>query len=133
MAGVGKGDRLVGAALLFVAAALHVVAAFDPMHMQKPLFLTFFWTVVVAQSIGGLAILRGGFAIAAVVTAMNVFLILAFIATRSVPVPGEAMPEPIEVLGVITSAVEAATLPFLIRIVRFRARPLVPGRPTEAL
>ncbi len=133
MIGVGGRDRLVAAALLFVAAALHVVAALDPMHREKPLFLAFFWAVVVAQTIGGLAILRGGFAVATVVTAVNVFLILAFIATRFVPVPGEAMPEPIEVLGVITNAVEAATLPFLIRIVRFRARPLVPRLPTEAL
>lgn len=133
MARVGGRDRYLAAALLFVAAALHVVAAFEPEHMEKQLFFTFFWTVVFAQALAGLAILRGGTVVALAIVALNVFLIVAFVGTRFVPVPGEEAPETFEALGVITKAVEAAALPFLIRIARALPRGAPAGRPTEAL
>lgn len=133
MARLGGRDRAKAASLLFVAAALHVVATFDSEHMEKQLFVMFFWAVVFAQSLAGFAILRGGVWIAAGIIALNVFLILAFVVTRFVPVPGEPMPEPIEVRGLVTKAVEGAALPFLARIARTASWPFLRQAPTEAL
>lgn len=126
-------ERPAAAALLLVAALMHEIAAFDPHHLEEQLFVTFFWAVVFAQAITGFALfLRLRWAAQGAIL-LNVLLVLTFVVTRFVPVPGENQAEPVEAIGLLTKAVEIAALPLLARIAR---APLRVGRtaqkPTDA-
>lgn len=127
-------SRLAVSPLLVLAAVMHVVAAFEPEHLEKQLFFAFFWAVVLAQAVAGFAVfMRGGpwFAVGAIL--LNVFLILLFVVTRFVPVPGEERAEPVEAFGVLTKADEIAALPFIVRLARMRPSPDAGAAPREAL
>src|SRR3972149_5608728 len=101
--------RFLAAALLFVAAGIHVLAAYEPDHLESQLFYVF-WGIVAAQAIAGaLVLLRNEWGVAGAIL-VNAVLILAYVVTRLVPVFEEA-PEPVDVLGIASKAVELASLP----------------------
>lgn len=133
MASLGGRDRILAAGLLFVAAVLHLAAAFDPEHMEKQLFFGAFWAMMFTQGFVGLLVLRQNLFGASFGIFLNVSLILLFVVTRIVPVPGEITPEPIEALGVATKLVELATLPLLLRILGSKAEEQSLGSETEAI
>lgn len=115
--------RLLASVLLFVAAGIHVLAAYEPDHLESQLFYVF-WAIVAAQSVAGaLVLLRNDWGVAGAIL-VNVVLILAYVVTRLVPVFEEA-PEPVDALGVASKAVELASLPLLVRLWR-----AVPSRET---
>ena len=119
-------NRFLAAALLFVAAGIHVLAAYEPDHLESQVFYVF-WGIVAAQAAAGALVLLGNeWGIAGAIL-VNAALILAYVVTRLVPLVEET-PEPVEVLGIASKAVEIASLPFLIWM--WRAAPSV--RPSRA-
>src|SRR3990170_3619908 len=86
---LGDRTRLLAAALLFAAAAVHAVAAYEADHLETQLFYVF-WGIVIVQVTVGLI----------------------------VPLPGEEMAEPVELLGLVSKAIEIAALPFLVLLTR---------------
>ena len=119
MASTEDRTRLLAGALLFVAAGIHVLAAYEPDHLESQLFYVF-WGIVAAQAVAGaLVLLRNEWGVAGAIL-VNAVLILAYVVTRLVPVFEEA-PEPVDVLGIASKAVELASLPLLVRL--WRAAP----------
>lgn len=114
-------NRFLAAALLFAAAGIHVLAAYEPDHLESQLFYVF-WAIVAAQAAAGALVLLGNeWGIAGAIL-VNATLILAYVVTRTVPLLEET-PEPVEVLGIASKAVEIASLPLLIWM--WRAAPSV--------
>jgi len=129
---VGERSWAVAAMLLFVAAGIHVFAAYEPHHLETQLFYVF-WGVVFAQVLAGALILlriRWGAGWALLV---NAVLILAYVLTRLFPLTGEEMPEPVELLGVLSKAVELVSLPVLVVLFRTAPGRATAGSPAEPL
>ena len=129
---MGERNRAVAAMLLFVAAGIHVLAAYEPLHLETQLFYVF-WGVVFAQVLAGALILlriRWGAGWALLV---NAVLILAYALTRLFPLTGEEMPEPVELLGVLSKAVELVSLPVLVVLFRTAPGRATAGSPAEPL
>ena len=121
--------RIVAGALLFVAAGIHVLAAYEPDHLESQQFYVF-WGIVAAQAVAGaLVLLRNDWGVAGAIL-VNAVLIVAYVVTRLVPVFEEA-PEPVEALGIVSKAVELASLPFLVRLWRGLPARTAPEAPAE--
>lgn len=114
-----KGSIRYGAAgLLALAAALHLLAAFEEEHMLKLHLFLFFILAFASQAVVGFLVWRQNLWGVWAALLINVGAIALFAATRLVPLPGEEMPEPVEALGVVTKVVEIASLPLLWRLLR---------------
>ncbi|HKZ89513.1 MAG TPA: hypothetical protein VJ300_04560 [Thermoplasmata archaeon] len=114
----------IAGGLLLSGAGLHLVAAYEPEHLEKGLFFGFFWAATIVQGTLAVLLLRITRLASAVGFGVNAFLVILWTATRLVPLPGEAAPEPVDVLGVATKVVEIASLPVLLSLVR-----ILPGVP----
>lgn len=114
---LGDRARILAAALLFAAAAVHAVAAYKPDHLETQLFYVF-WGIVIVQVSVGLLVLARVPAAAAMGLVVNVVVIAAYTVSRLMPLPGVEMAEPVELLGLVSKAIEIAALPFLYVINR---------------
>src|SRR3990172_3961487 len=114
---LGDRTRLLAAALLFAAAAVHAVAAYEADHLETQLFYVF-WGIVIVQVTVGLIVLARVPAGAVMALIVNVVVIAAYTVSRLVPLPGEEMAEPVELLGLVSKAIEIAALPFLVLLTR---------------
>ena len=114
---LGDRTRLLAAALLLAAAAVHAVAAYEADHLETQLFYVF-WGIVIVQVTVGLIVLARVPAGAVMALIVNVVVIAAYTVSRLVPLPGEEMAEPVELLGLVSKAIEIAALPFLVLLTR---------------
>src|SRR3989304_5711597 len=107
---LGDRTRLLAAALLFAAAAVHAVAAYVTDHLETQLFYVF-WGIVIVQVTVGLTVLARVPAGAVMALIVNVVVIAAYTVSRLVPLPGEEMAEPVELLRLVSKAIEIGAPP----------------------
>lgn len=122
----------VAAGLLLAAAEFHLLAAYEPEHLETALFFGFSSTVTIAQATLATSLMRFPRISAPLAVVVNVFLVLLWAATRVVPLPGEEIAESVEWLGLATKAVEVASLPFLLAASRSPGVTMAPRAPAEA-
>src|SRR3989304_1701284 len=91
---LGDRTRLLAAALLVAAAAVHAVAAYEADHLETQLFYVF-WGLVSVQVTVGLLVLARVPAGAVMALIVNVVVIAAYTVSRLVPLPGEEMAGPV--------------------------------------
>lgn len=116
-------NRYIAAGLLASAAAVHLVAAYEPEHLENQLFFGFFWIATAIQAALAAALVRSVRGAAPIALAVNVFLIGLWAVTRVVALPGEDRAEPVDLLGILAKAVEIGSLPFLVRLAGGSPRP----------
>src|SRR3972149_127757 len=77
----------VAGGLLLSGAGLHLVAAYEPEHLEKGLFFGFFWAATIVQGTLAVLLLRITRLASAVGFGVNAFLVILWTATRLVPLP----------------------------------------------
>src|SRR3989304_2710858 len=97
---LGDRPRLLAAALLFAAAAVHAVAAYEADHLETQLFYVF-WGIVIVQVTVGLIVLARVPAGAVMALIVIAAVIAPCEASRWISAPGEKIAEPVELLGLV--------------------------------
>lgn len=108
--------RYIVGYLLLLDGVFHLFAFND--HLSEPLEAAFFGVVAPLQIVGGLAFPHLGRRLEPAGIVLSAFLLGAYAITRSVPVWPRGVVEELDVLGLLSKALEVLTILTLVQLLR---------------